>query len=68
MDFFGEAFQITEGKELTKLMNEIIVERNTLTAELDRWKGMVDSNISIYERIEQARLETYIKQAQKFVS
>lgn len=65
MNIFNEAFQITKEKGLNKLMEEVIFEQKTLTAELDKWKELVDSNASIYQRIEQARLESYIKHAQK---
>ena len=55
---------ITQEKKLKFLQHKVMQEKQELEANLDMWNSMVEQNASMYERINQSKLQDYIKKAQ----
>ena len=61
----SQALITAEEKELTGHIKKVKTEQSIIRSELDKWKKMVESNASIYERLEQARMDQYLKEVGK---
>jgi len=59
-----EALTITKEKKLKFSQHKVIEEKKELEANLDTWNSMVEQNASMYERINQSKLQNYLKKAQ----
>ena len=59
----------TNAKErgLNQLQMKIIKEQEILQTELEKWSELIEKNASLKERLDQARIEDYLKSAQEIV-
>ncbi|OLS25625.1 MAG: Photosystem I assembly protein Ycf3 [Candidatus Heimdallarchaeota archaeon LC_3] len=55
-------------KGLNLLEKNVANEKRKLESQYDEWKKMIEENASFGERLEQARLSAYLKEAAKYVS
>ena len=60
---FERARKTAEEKGLGLLVDKVLVEKRQLEEELDKWQELIQRNAPLKERLEQARLEKYMKQA-----
>jgi tetratricopeptide (TPR) repeat protein len=56
----GEAHELAESKGLSQLSEQISSEQTRLKDELLKYKQMVDSSATLYERLEQTKIENYL--------
>jgi tetratricopeptide (TPR) repeat protein len=63
-----QAILTAEEKGLDKLLEKAKHERKILNSQLSEWKNLVDTNASMYERVNQAQIYEYLKKAQQIIS
>jgi tetratricopeptide (TPR) repeat protein len=56
----AEAYELAESKGLSQLSEQISSEQSRLKDEMLKYKQMVDSSASLYERLEQTKIENYL--------
>ena len=62
-ELLEEAQQIAQKKNLGKLLTMVTQEQEQIKTELHKWNSLLASNAPIQERIAQADLDSYIKNA-----
>lgn len=63
----GKAKSITEENGLTSLNTIVIKEREVIHKELSKWQTLINSNAPVSERIQQTRVENYLKEVIKLM-
>jgi len=66
-EIFEQALDIANTNQLAQLRVVIETEKRVFENEIYKWKDLVDSNATMYERIEQTKILDYIKKAQDSV-
>jgi hypothetical protein len=56
-----------KGRGLNQLHIKIIKEQEILRTELEKWSELIEKNAPLKERLDQARIEDYLKSAQEIV-
>ncbi|UCG00825.1 MAG: tetratricopeptide repeat protein [Candidatus Heimdallarchaeota archaeon] len=64
-DLLITAKRIAEEKKLISLLSKVKLEQETVQAELDKWDELIQRKASIQERVERARIASYIADAKK---
>lgn len=59
------AKEVASEKKLGNLLNQVKAEQEAVQAELDRWDDLIIRKASIHERIEQARVGSWLVEALK---
>lgn len=54
-----------EERGLDQLQIKITQEQEKLQNELEKWSELIEKNVPLKERLEQAQVEEYLKEAQK---
>jgi tetratricopeptide (TPR) repeat protein len=62
-----QALRTAEEKGLILLQENVKKEQTILESQIEEWQSLVERNASMYERINQARLQEYLNEAQKMV-
>ena len=65
-DLLITAKRIANEKKLINLLSKVKFEQETVQAELDKWDELIQRKASIQERVERARIASYIVDAKKF--
>jgi hypothetical protein len=63
-----QAANITQDKGLKSLANRVVNEQNSLKAEIDKWMAITENKSPLVDRIEQARIKTYLEEAISLVA
>ena len=63
-EILDDAFKITQEKNLIFLQNKVELEKQELESNLVTWNSLVEQNASMYDRINQSKLQNYLKKAQ----
>ena len=61
-ELFEHALEIANTNQLAQLRVEIETEKRVFENEMHKWKDLVDSNATMYERIEQTQILDYINE------
>lgn len=61
----SEAKQIAEEKKLGNLLVKVKIEQETVQAELNKWNELIQRKASIQERVEHARIASWLVEAKK---
>ena len=64
-NLLSTAKRIAEEKKLRYLLPKVKYEQETIQSELDKWEELFERKASIQERLQQARVETYIVEAKR---
>lgn len=56
-----------EERGLDQLQIKISKEQEKLQTELEKWSELIEKNVPLKERLEQAQVEEYLREAQKIV-
>jgi tetratricopeptide (TPR) repeat protein len=64
-DLLITAKRIANEKKLINLLSKVKFEQETVQAELDKWDELIQRKASIQERVERARIASYIVDAKK---
>lgn len=64
-ELLEQAAALAEEKKLGLFLKKAVAERYRLDEQYKRWLHIIQSNASFQERLEQAQLANYIKEAQK---
>lgn len=64
-DLLITAKRIAKEKKLINLLSKVKFEQETVQAELDKWDELIQRKASIQERVERARIASYIVDAKK---
>ena len=67
MEFLNKGLQIGMNKNIQFLVEKVTYEQENLEEEMVKLRDMVDSSATLYERIQQTKLEDYIVNAQRVV-
>ncbi len=65
LKYFDQARIIAKEKNLSLLAHKVDAEKKIFDADFDKWQGLIQRNAPIQERLEQARIEDYLKVAQR---
>ncbi|MFX1284509.1 MAG: tetratricopeptide repeat protein [Promethearchaeota archaeon] len=67
-NLLDQAANITQEKGLKSLSNQVVNEQNSLKAEVDKWISITKNKSPLVDRIEQARIKTYLEEAISLVA
>ncbi|MFX0086591.1 MAG: tetratricopeptide repeat protein [Candidatus Hodarchaeota archaeon] len=67
-NLLDQAANITREKGLKSLSNQVVNEQNSLKAEIDKWISITENKSPLVDRIEQARIKTYLEEAISLVA
>jgi tetratricopeptide (TPR) repeat protein len=67
-EHFDEVWTIIHDKKLDALIEKVKTEQREFEADFQRWKDLIEQHTSLKERLIQAELEDYIREAQKRVN
>ncbi|MHA2244360.1 MAG: tetratricopeptide repeat protein [Candidatus Hodarchaeales archaeon] len=67
-NLLDHAANITQDKGLKSLSNQVVKEQNSLKAEVEKWVSITENNSPLVDRIEQARIKTYLEEAISIVA
>jgi len=67
-NLLDQAVNITQEKGLKSLFNQVVNEQNSLKAEVDKWISITKNKSPLVDRIEQARIKTYLEEAISLVA
>ena len=62
-DLLDEAKEIAEEKGLGNLLNVVVKEKKQVNAEIEKWNYLLSRNAPVQDRIKQAALDIYIRNA-----
>ncbi|MFX0118197.1 MAG: tetratricopeptide repeat protein, partial [Candidatus Hodarchaeota archaeon] len=62
-NLLDQAANITQEKGLKSLSYQVVNEQNSLKAEVDKWLSITENKSPLVDRIEQARIKTYLEEA-----
>ncbi|MFW9990477.1 MAG: tetratricopeptide repeat protein [Candidatus Odinarchaeota archaeon] len=62
-----QAALLADGKGLTLFQKRVKQEQADLDAQLEKWKSLYERNAPVFERIERARLDEYLRKAHEAV-
>ncbi|MFX0184826.1 MAG: tetratricopeptide repeat protein, partial [Candidatus Hodarchaeota archaeon] len=62
-NLLDQAANIAQEKGLKSLSNQAVNEQNSLKAEVDKWISITENKSPLVDRIEQARIKTYLEEA-----
>ncbi|MCE7736349.1 MAG: tetratricopeptide repeat protein [Candidatus Heimdallarchaeota archaeon] len=65
-ELLSVACEIAESAQLIQLVNKITNEQNELEDEMRKVSDMIESNATLYERIQKSKLEDYINKVAKY--
>ena len=66
-DFLKEAQVLAADNKLNTLKNVVEGEQELIKKEMMKYKKMVDSNASLYERLQETQIENYLKRAESIL-
>lgn len=66
-ELLDEAYELANTNGLNQLASMIDVERDTYKKEMMKYKKMVETNASLYERLQQSQIENYLKRAESIL-
>ncbi|MFX1536732.1 MAG: tetratricopeptide repeat protein [Promethearchaeota archaeon] len=64
---YEQARLMATEKNLTALLAKVTTEQKRFEAEFETWQKLIESNVSLQERLNQAEMEDYLHDVQKFV-
>ncbi|MFX0013182.1 MAG: hypothetical protein ACFFB2_02885 [Promethearchaeota archaeon] len=67
-NLLDQAVNISQEKGLKSLSNQVVNEQNSLKAEVDKWISMMENKSPLVDRIDQARIKTYLEEAISLVT
>jgi tetratricopeptide (TPR) repeat protein len=65
--FLEQAQAIAQKRNLSSLTKRLEEEIDNFHAEYEKWLNLIQRNAPMYERLEQARIADYVKEAQRLV-
>lgn len=64
-DILQRALKLSIEDGITQLTSDVKLEINIFENELAKWKNLMETNASMYEKMEQSKIVEYIKQVQE---
>ncbi|MFW9997652.1 MAG: tetratricopeptide repeat protein [Candidatus Odinarchaeota archaeon] len=68
LKYLDQAWMTAEENNLGALVEKIAREKQQLEEELVKWKELSQRNAPVQERLQQARMENYLREARKLIS
>jgi len=65
--YLNQAERIAKDNNLGRLVQKIQDQVRILNAELDKWHDLTRRNAPLQDRLEQVKLEEYLKEARKII-